>query len=66
MGVDMQGTVEDGQFTIIGPVALFQSKSGTTSGLVIPQSGSTKPLIRPLEGQMQTELAGLEKKSGGE
>jgi biopolymer transport protein ExbB len=65
VGVDMQGTVEDGQFTIIGPVALFQSKTGTTSGLVIPQSGSTKPLIRPLEGQMQTELAALTKNGEG-
>ena len=49
VGVDMQGIVEEGQFAVIGPVALFCDKAGRTAGLVIPQSGSTKPLIRPLE-----------------
>jgi biopolymer transport protein ExbB len=65
VGVDMQGTVEDGKFTVIGPVALFHAKTGTTSGLVLPQSGSTKPLIRPLEGQMQANLAALAEKGEG-
>ena len=59
VGVDMQGTVEDGQFAVIGPVALFRANDGKTAGLVIPQSGSTKPLIRPLEGSMQSGLATL-------
>ena len=59
VGVDMQGTVEDGQFAVIGPVALFRDNTGKTAGLVIPQSGSTKPLIRPLEGAMQSGLASL-------
>jgi biopolymer transport protein ExbB len=59
VGVDLNGAVVDGQFAIIGPVALFSSTSGTTAGLVIPQSGSTNPLIRPLEGPMQVGLASL-------
>ena len=59
VGVDPQGTVEEGQFAIIGPVALFRAKSGGTAGLVIPQSGSTKPLIRPLEGKLQSGIASL-------
>lgn len=58
VGVDLQGSVADGQFAIIGPVALFRAKSGT-AGLVVPQSGSNKPLIRPLEGSMQIGLSAL-------
>lgn len=59
VGVDMQGTVEDGQFAIVGPVALFRSKAGGTVGLAIPQSGSTKPLIRPLDEALQAGIATL-------
>lgn len=58
LGVDLQGAVADGQFAIIGPVALFRAASGA-AGLVVPQSGSNKPLIRPLEGSMQLGLAAL-------
>jgi len=60
VGVDLQGAVAEGQFAIIGPVALFRAKSvGGAAGLVVSQSGSTKPLIRPLEGAMQAGLASL-------
>ena len=59
VGVDFQGTVVDGQFAIIGPVALFSAKTGGAAGLSIPQSGSTKPLIRPLEGSLQSGIAAL-------
>ena len=59
VGVDFQGGVADGQFAIIGPVALFCAKIGGAAGLAIPQSGSTKPLIRPLEGKLQSGIAAL-------
>ncbi|HWB19704.1 MAG TPA: MotA/TolQ/ExbB proton channel family protein [Phycisphaerales bacterium] len=59
VGVDLQGTVADGDFALVGPVALFKAKNGTAAGLVVPQTGSTKPLIRPLEGIMQAGLATL-------
>jgi len=59
VGVDLQGMVTEGQFALLGPVALFQGKNGGATGLVIPQSGSTKPLIRPLEGAMQAGIASL-------
>ena len=58
VGVDMQGTVVEGQFAIIGPVALFRANNGE-AGVVIPQSNSTKPLVRPLEGEMQAGLGNL-------
>jgi biopolymer transport protein ExbB len=58
-GVDEQGTVEQGQFAIIGPVALFRAATTGVAGLVVPQTGSTKPLIRPLEGSLQAGLGTL-------
>ena len=58
-GVDLQGSVAEGQFAIIGPVALFNAKSTGAAGIAIPQSGSTYPLIRPLEGKLQTGIAAL-------
>ncbi len=59
VGIDLQGVVTDGHFAIIGPVALFRAATGAAAGVVIPQSGSTRPLIRPLEGAMQLGLASL-------
>ena len=59
VGVDFQGAVADGQFAIIGPVALFCAKTCGAAGLSIPQSGSTKPLIRPLEGSLQSGIVAL-------
>jgi biopolymer transport protein ExbB len=58
VGVDLQGGVVEGVFAIIGPVALFGAQSGV-AGLVVPQTGSAKPLIRPLEGPVQLGLAAL-------
>jgi len=65
VGVDAQGTVSEGQFAIIGPVALFCAKSGGAAGVVIPQSGSNIPLIRPLEGALQAGLVALVEKGEG-
>jgi len=57
-GVDLQGSVIDGTFAIVGPVAIFRAPDGA-AGLVVPQAGSAKPLIRPLEGALQLGLAAL-------
>lgn len=59
VGVDMQGVVEEGQYAMIGPVALFRSKNGNAAGLVMPQPGSANPLIRPLEGKIQAGISSL-------
>src|SRR5262249_36316740 len=59
VGVDLQGAVSEGQFALIGPVALFRGKTDAATGLVVPQSGSTKPLIRPLEGALQAGIVAL-------
>lgn len=56
--VQLDGSVAEGQFALIGPVALFRSKAGQ-AGIVVPQTGSTKPLIRPLEGAMQLGIQNL-------
>jgi biopolymer transport protein ExbB len=58
LGVDLQGSVMEGQFAVLGPVALFRSVTGT-AGVVVPQTGSDKPLVRPLEGEAQEGLAKL-------
>jgi biopolymer transport protein ExbB len=65
VGVGAQGAVADGQFVIIGPVALFSDATGHTAGLAITQSGSTKPLIHPLEGGLQAGLTALVKSGTG-
>ncbi len=59
IGVDLQGAVVEGQYALMGPIALFASKVGDVAGVVVPQSGSTNPLIRPLEGPLQAGLATL-------
>ncbi len=59
VGVDLQGVVSEGQFVIIGPVALFCANTGGAAGLAIPQSGSPNPMIRPLEGLLQGGIAAL-------
>jgi biopolymer transport protein ExbB len=80
-GVDLHGMVVKGTFAIIGPVALFcgsaDEAAGATAaggdakapavvaGLVVPQSGSSHPLIRPLEGALQAGLATLVEKGDG-
>jgi biopolymer transport protein ExbB len=57
IGVDLQGTVANGQFALAGPVVLFRADAGPATGLVVPQAGSTKPLIRPLDGALQAGIA---------
>ncbi len=64
IGVDLQGLVANGQFALIGPVALFRADTGE-AGLVVPQAGSTRPLIRPLDGELQAGLASLVQNGNG-
>lgn len=63
-GVDQQGLVVEGQFAVLGPISLFCSNDGK-AGVVLAQSGSDKPLIRPLEGELQTGLAPMIQNSDG-
>jgi biopolymer transport protein ExbB len=72
VGVDLQGSVATGRFAIIGPVALFRGdtagakgETGVATGLVVPQSGSTNPLIRPLDGALQSGIASLVDRGDG-
>jgi biopolymer transport protein ExbB len=65
VAVDMQGSVEEGKFAIIGPVTLFKTSNGKTSGLAVSQTGSTNPLIRPLEGEIQMGISSLVEKGEG-
>jgi biopolymer transport protein ExbB len=56
--VDPTGAVASGQFTLVGPVAVFRAVNGS-AGVVMAQPGSARPLIRPLEGELQTGLTSL-------
>lgn len=56
--VDLLGEVVKGTFSLCGPIALFRSEAGL-AGLVVPQTGSKLPLVRPLEGEVQKGLETL-------
>jgi biopolymer transport protein ExbB len=57
--VGPDGTVEEGQFLVVGPAIMFGSTNSSLVGVMLPQPGSTKPLVRPLEGELQTDLGAL-------
>ena len=57
-GVDMLGTVMNGQFAMIGPISLFRADSGE-SGIAVPQAGSPNPLVRPLDGGLADAVGPL-------
>jgi biopolymer transport protein ExbB len=54
--IDPQGRVQSGQFALIGPVALFAVHGGV-AGLALPQTGSFRAMVRPLEKSL---TAGIE------
>ena len=56
--VDPTGAVASGQFALVGPVAMFRAVNGST-GVVMAQPGSTRPLVRALDGELQTGMASL-------
>ncbi len=58
VSVDPEGAVAEGQFALFGPVALFRATTGV-AGLAVPQTGSDKPLSRPLEGDLQAGVGPL-------
>ena len=49
--IDPQGRVASGQFALVGPVALFAAGGGV-AGLALPQTGSFRAMVRPLEEAM--------------
>ena len=72
VAVDSLGTVTEGQFALIGPVTLFGANAATgavaapggqpvapLAGLAVAQAGSDRPLIRPLEGELQKHVTTL-------
>lgn len=53
--VDAHGVVNQGQFALIGPVALFASADGQTAGLALARNGSSKPSVHAFEEKGATE-----------
>jgi biopolymer transport protein ExbB len=58
VSVDTMGTVLQGQFAMIGPIALFRADSGV-AGIAVSQVGSANPLVRPLEGELAGSIGAL-------
>ncbi len=56
--VDPQGKVEHGQFAMIGPVMLFAGAGGA-AGLALPQAGSDRAAVRPLEPALSAGIAAV-------
>ena len=63
--VDPKGAILEGQFALIGPLAMFASADGKTSGLALPQTGSTRPAVRPLEASLNAGIVSIVKQGMG-
>ncbi len=57
--VDDKGSVTEGTFAAVGPVAVFAASDGHTAGLALAQSGSPYPAVRPLEASLSGAIASL-------
>jgi biopolymer transport protein ExbB len=57
--VDARGVVTPGRFAMVGPVALFAADEGGAAGLALAQSGSTQPVVRPLEESLTPGIAAV-------
>ena len=63
--VDPKGAILDGEFALIGPLAIFASADGKTAGLALPQTGSTRPAVRPLEASFSAGIVSIVKQGMG-
>ena len=57
--VGPDGTVEEGQFLVVGPAVMFGATNSPLMGAVIAQAGSSKPVVRTLNGELQAGLGAL-------
>lgn len=65
-GVDESGIVQDVKFALIGPVALYSSRNGTSAGLAEQRLGSLEPNLVPLgEPDLVTDARALVQTGSG-
>ena len=57
--VDPQGVLADGEFALVGPIALFAATGGSVAGMALPQTGSPNPAVRPLEASLAGGIVAL-------
>jgi len=57
--VDSQGFVLDGNFALIGPMAMFASNDGKSAGIAMPQVGSPMPIIRSITPEIDAAITKL-------
>ncbi len=62
--IDPQGRVASGQFALVGPIALFAVNNGV-AGLALPQTGSFRAMVRPLEKTLTAGIAQVVESGSG-
>ena len=63
--VDPEGAVASGTFALVGPVAMFASSDGSAAGLAVPQTGSAKPAVRPVNEQVDAAVSEVVRDGSG-
>ncbi len=54
--VDPQGNIATGDFAMIGPIVMFAGKGGASAGFALPQTGSLKAALRPVDPKLTAGL----------
>jgi biopolymer transport protein ExbB len=57
--VGPEGTLAEGSFALIGPLAVFASKDRATVGVAVTQSGSLRPAVRPIEAGLGGSIVSI-------
>ena len=57
--VDSGGTMTQGTFAVIGPVALFAGAAGKAAGVALPQAGSDSVAVRPVGETAEAAISQL-------
>jgi len=57
--VDDKGTLTEGEFAVVGPLAYFASRDRKAVGVALPQTGTVKAAVRPLEPAQNDAIAAV-------
>jgi biopolymer transport protein ExbB len=64
VGVD--GVLHEGRFVLIGPLAFFGAPKGGLAGVVVPQTASLNPLVRPLAAALNAGIVAVVEQGKGQ
>jgi len=57
--VDEKGTLTEGEFAVVGPLAYFASRDRKAVGVALPQTGTLKAAVRSLEPGQNVAIAAV-------